>query len=149
ERAIAGGGRYDNLVELFGGPPTPACGFAMGDVVLRLVLEDRGLLKAAQEYAPRPDAYVISAGKDEAERQFRPLVARLRREGLHARHSYRSTRNVGKLLGEAAKSRARFAIILGDELKDGNVVVKDLDAGKQENVKLDDLATMLRERQKQ
>ncbi|MCH8164812.1 MAG: histidine--tRNA ligase [Planctomycetes bacterium] len=149
ERAIAGGGRYDNLVELFGGPPTPACGFAMGDVVLRLVLEDRGLLKAAQEYAPRPDAFVISAGKDEAERQFRPLVARLRREGLHARHSYRSTRNVGKLLGEAAKTRARFAVILGDELKDGNVVVKDLDGGKQENVKLDDLATMLRERQKQ
>ncbi|MCZ6811499.1 MAG: His/Gly/Thr/Pro-type tRNA ligase C-terminal domain-containing protein, partial [Planctomycetota bacterium] len=122
---------------------------AMGDVVLRLVLEDRGLLKAAQEYAPRPDAFVISAGKDEAERQFRPLVTRLRREGLHARHSYRSTRNVGKLLGEAAKARARFAVILGDELKDGNVVVKDLDAGKQENVKLDDLATMLRERQKQ
>ena len=149
ERAIAGGGRYDNLVELFGGPPTPACGFAMGDVVLRLVLEDRGLLKAAQEYAPRPDAFVISAGKDEAERQFRPLVTRLRREGLHARHSYRSTRNVGKLLGEAAKARARFAVILGDELKDGNVVVKDLDAGKQENVKLNDLATMLRERQKQ
>ena len=86
---------------------------------------------------------------DEAERQFRPLVARLRREGLHARHSYRSTRNVGKLLGEAAKARARYAVILGDELKDGNVVVKDLDAGKQENVKLDDLATMLRERQKQ
>ncbi len=149
ERAIAGGGRYDNLVELFGGPPTPACGFAMGDVVLRLVLEDRGLLKAAQECAPRPDAFVISAGKDEAERQFRPLVARLRREGLHARHSYRSTRNVGKLLGEAAKARARFAVILGDELRHGNVVVKDLDGGKQENVKLDDLATMLRERQKQ
>ncbi|MCH8344032.1 MAG: histidine--tRNA ligase [Planctomycetes bacterium] len=152
ERAIAGGGRYDNLVELFGGPPTPACGFAMGDVVLRLVLEDRGLLKAAQECAPRPDAFVISAGKDEAEKQFRPLVAKLRREGLHARHSYRSTRNVGKLLGEAAKARARFAVILGDELKDGppwRVVVKDLDSGKQENVKLDDLATMLRERQKQ
>lgn len=149
ERAIAGGGRYDNLVELFGGPPTPACGFAMGDVVLRLVLEDRGLLKAAQECAPRPDAFVISAGKDEAEKQFRPLVAKLRREGLHARHSYRSTRNVGKLLGEAAKARARYAVILGDELRDGNVVVKDLDGGKQENVKLDDLPTMLRERQKQ
>ena len=51
ERAIAGGGRYDHLIELFGGPPTPACGFAMGDVVLKLVLEDHGLLK--------PKAFVV------------------------------------------------------------------------------------------
>ena len=61
ERAIAGGGRYDGLVELFGGPQTWALGIAMGDVVLRLVLEDRGLLKAAEECAPRPDAF--SSGK--------------------------------------------------------------------------------------
>ena len=44
ERAIAGGGRYDGLVELMGGPPTSAVGFGMGDVVLGLVLRDRGLL---------------------------------------------------------------------------------------------------------
>ena len=44
ERAVAGGGRYDNLIELFGGPPTPAVGFGMGDVVLGLLLEDKGLM---------------------------------------------------------------------------------------------------------
>ena len=50
-------------------------------------------------------------------------IADLRRAGRHERHTYRSTRNVGKLLGEAGKVRARFAVILGDELADGNVAL--------------------------
>ena len=133
ERAVAGGGRYDHLVELFGGPPTPAVGIAMGDVVIRLVLEDSGLLPPADELMPRPDVFLISAGKDEAEKQFRPLLARLRRAGLHVRCSARATRNVGKLLGEAAKTRARLAVILGDELAGGHVAVKDLDSGEQQD----------------
>ncbi|MHC4415104.1 MAG: histidine--tRNA ligase [Planctomycetota bacterium] len=147
ERAIAGGGRYDNLVELVGGPPTPAVGIAMGDVVIRLVLEDRGLLEPAENLLPRPDVFLVSAGKEEAERRFRPLLASLRRAGLHVRHSHRETRNVGKLLGEAAKARARCAVILGDELAAGNVVVKDLDSGEQDDaVPLGGLAERLKTR---
>src|SRR5690606_32386594 len=49
ERAIAGGGRYDKLIELMGGPPTPAVGFAMGDVVVSLLLEDKGLMPQGAE----------------------------------------------------------------------------------------------------
>jgi histidyl-tRNA synthetase len=143
ERAIAGGGRYDGLVELFGGSPTPAVGIAMGDVVIRLVLEERGLLEPAATYLPRPDAFVISSGTEQAEAALRPLVSRLRRAGLHARHSDRSTRNVGKLLGEAGKARARFAVILGAELDDGHAVVKDLDSGAQRPIALDELVDAL------
>ncbi|MFT5424140.1 MAG: histidyl-tRNA synthetase [Phycisphaerales bacterium] len=88
ERAVAGGGRYDNLIELFGGPPTPACGFGMGDVVLSNLLDDKGLfpegpeLMEAVSRAPasvRPEAFVIHNGSDEARAQVRPLVAALRR----------------------------------------------------------------------
>ena len=136
ERAIAGGGRYDDLVELFGGSSTPAVGIAMGDVVIRLVLEDKGLLQTPETYMPRPDAFVIAAD-DAAAEQVRGVVADLRRGGLHVRHSSRSTRNVGKLLGEAAKTRARWAVILGRELADGRVVVKDLDGGDQHEVALE------------
>jgi histidyl-tRNA synthetase len=147
ERAVAGGGRYDHLVELFGGPPTPAVGIAMGDVVIRLVLEERGLLKPAEELMPRPDAFLISSGKDEAEKRFRPLLAALRRAGLHVRCSARATRNVGKLLGEAAKTRARLAIILGEELAAGNVAIKDLDSGEQDDaVPVAELAQQLKSR---
>lgn len=144
ERAIAGGGRYDGLVELFGGPPTPAVGIAMGDVVIRLVLEDQALIERPEAYLPRPDVFLISAGKDEAEAMFRPLLQQLRSAGLHVRHSDRATRNVGKLLGEAGKTRARLAIILGDELDDGQVGLKNLDTGEQRAVPIDAIEATLR-----
>ena len=144
ERAIAGGGRYDNLVELFGGPPTAACGFAMGDVVLRLVLADHGLLKPAEQYMPCPDVFVINARDEEPQTNLTPMISELRQAGLHVRHSYKATRNVGKLMSEANKARARFAVILGKELDEGNVVLKDLRSGEQEEIARETLIEVLR-----
>jgi histidyl-tRNA synthetase len=143
ERAVAGGGRYDSLVELFGGPKMPACGFGMGDVVLSLVLADRGLLKA-EELLPRPDAFLLSNGGEAAERTLPELLGTLRRAGLHARQSYKTTRNIGKLLGDAAKCRARHAVILDERLADGVVTVKDLDGGTQREVALGEVVAQLR-----
>ncbi len=145
ERAIAGGGRYDGLVELVGGPKTPAMGFGMGDVVLGLVLADRGLLpKDGNELLPRPDAFVVSAGELAADAELPRLVARLRADGFHVRHSYKATRNVGKLLADASKQRARFAVILGAELAEGRAMLKDLASGEQRPVALAELANLLR-----
>jgi len=145
ERAVAGGGRYDGLVELFGGPKMPACGFGMGDVVLANVLRDRKLLpEDGAALMPRPDAFVISAGGDAADRELPRLVSALRRAGLHARTSSKATRNVGKLLGDAGKARARFAVILGAELADGNVALKNLDAGAQQVVPLAGIAERIK-----
>lgn len=145
ERAIAGGGRYDNLVELFGGPPTSAVGFAMGDVVLSLVLRDKGLMKEGAELlesiGARPDAFVISSGDDGAEDALPGVVADLRGGGLHVRHTYRSTRNIGKLLKEADASGARCAVIL--ESAD-RCVVKDLASGEQTECGVSTLAERLR-----
>lgn len=171
ERAVAGGGRYDNLVELFGGPPTPAVGFGMGDVVLMNLLDDKGLfpsgralLEALSEPLPtRCDAFVISAPNDEKrdllDAQITPLLARLRRgerheEGnitsgwkvrpLHARRSYKATRNPGKLLKDAsgpAGAYARFAVIIESE---EHATLKDLDRNEQrENVALADVPTII------
>ena len=144
ERAIAGGGRYDNLVELLGGPSTAACGFAMGDVVLRLVLEDHGLLEPAEKYMPAPDVFVINVRDDKEQDYLTPLICELRKAGWHVRHSYKSTRNVGKLLSEANKARARFAVILGKKLDEGNIVLKDLQSGEQEEIARDTLIEVLR-----
>jgi histidyl-tRNA synthetase len=131
-RAIAGGGRYDNLVELFGGPPTPAVGFGMGDVVLSLVLQDKGKLPDGpallQAVGACPDAFILGNGSPEAEAQVKPLVALLRAQGVHARHTYKATRNVGKLLQEASATNARFAIILES---DQACQVKNLATGEQ------------------
>jgi len=137
ERAIAGGGRYDKLIELFDGPPTPAVGFGMGDVVLTNVLHDKGLIP--EHVMPRPDAYCIAASDDGAA-QLPGLVAQLRRSGLHARMSYKATRNVGKLLKDAEKARARFAVIVGESLQ-----LKNLETGEQTPIQPDTLAQALRE----
>jgi histidyl-tRNA synthetase len=96
ERAVAGGGRYDGLVELMGGPSTPAVGFAMGDVVLGLLLEEKGLMPGDGElagavdavrrsYSLRPEVFVVgngddgSVGGEDCEGMVVPLVSALRR----------------------------------------------------------------------
>jgi histidyl-tRNA synthetase len=133
ERAIAGGGRYDNLVELFGGPPTPAVGFGMGDVVLSLVLQDKGLMPddaaLLEKTGSRPDVFVISSAEPAAEAMVRPVVASLREAGLHARHSYKATKNVGKLLQDAGACRARFAVIVESA---EFAMIKNLETGEQD-----------------
>ncbi len=136
ERAIAGGGRYDKLIEMFGGPSMPAVGFGMGDVVLSLVLKDKGLLNDGADYLQSPDVFVVSAS-DEGDALVPTIVSSLRTNGVHARQSYKTTRNVGKLLTEAAKANAKNVIILGGELAQGNVVVKNLDCGEQVELALD------------
>ncbi|MEM1330515.1 MAG: ATP phosphoribosyltransferase regulatory subunit [Planctomycetota bacterium] len=88
ERAVAGGGRYDNLIELFGGPTTPAVGFGMGDVVLSLLMGDKGLVPegpalmdavSARSASVRPEAFVLGANDEASEPIVRGLVAQLRR----------------------------------------------------------------------
>lgn len=145
ERAIAGGGRYDKLIEMFGGPPTPAVGFGMGDVVLSLVLQDKGLFPGDDQVADRlglrPDVFVISNGQPEADAQVAPMLARLRRDGLHARRTYKATRNVGKLIGDAVKARARFALII-ESAAGGQL--KNLETQAQEPVQLADVAARIK-----
>jgi histidyl-tRNA synthetase len=128
ERAMAGGGRYDQLIELFGGPSTPAVGFGMGDVVLSQVLADKGLIP--DDVLPRPDVYVI-AGSDQGAERVPATVSGLRRAGWHTRFSYKATRNVGKLLKEAGQANARFAVILDDQVAEGMCSLKDMDSGEQ------------------
>ena len=146
ERAVAGGGRYDNLIESFGGPKLPACGFGMGDVVLGNLLHDKGLL-SEEHYLQdlRPDAFIIAAD-DEAAKQLPKIAAELRKQNFHIRHSYKTTRNVGKLLGDASKSRARHAVILGKELAENppRIVIKNLQSGEQRELALVNLAEELR-----
>jgi histidyl-tRNA synthetase len=140
ERAVAGGGRYDKLIETFGGPPTPAVGFGMGDVVLSLVLQDKGLMPSdkqiAQELHLRPDAFVISNGSPEADTLVAPLLARLRAGGKHARRSYKSTGKIGKLLKDASDQHARYAIIIESPTE---ITLKNLDDNTQDRGPTDEL----------
>lgn len=147
ERAIAGGGRYDNLVELFNGPSTPAVGFGMGDVVLSLVLQDKGLMPSDDDLLRRAghlaDLFVLPNGSPEAETLYKQLVAQLRALGFAARHSYKTTRNIGKLLQDANAAKCPAAIIVEGA---NAITLKSLmgpSAGQQVPLPLSDLAPLL------
>ncbi len=145
ERAVAGGGRYDNLIELFGGPATPAIGFGMGDVVLSLVLQDKKLMPSdadlVRQMGLSPDVYVISNGTPEADAALSGTVATLRRTGLHTRRSYKATKNIGKLLKDAADAGSRFAVILESGVE---ATVKNMATGEQSKVPLAELSAALK-----
>jgi len=140
ERAIAGGGRYDKLIELFGGPPTPAVGFGMGNVVLTNVLMDKGLIP--EDVMPRPDAFVIGL-TDAGAGRLPSVVTHLRMAGIHTRFSYKTTRNLGKLMKEADQHAARFAVILDDAVQQDTAQLKDLHTGEQRSVPIGELPDAL------
>ena len=134
-RAVAGGGRYDNLLGAVGGAELPALGFGMGDVVLRELLADRGLLPAREDAL---DYYVIGVTPEQRPDVLR-LVHRLREAGHAVDYSFRA-QGVGKQLKAAAAVGARKAVIVGpDELAEGLAVVRALASGEEVRVPLDRL----------
>ena len=135
QSALGGGGRYDGLVELLGGRPTPAIGFGIG---LDRVLLALASVELAAIPEPAPVAVVVGAEPAATSDRLR-IATLLRSAGLAARAEL-GRRKLGKQLEAAARDRAHFAVIVGDELADGQVQVRDLEAGTQKLVGVDDLA---------
>jgi histidyl-tRNA synthetase len=136
QSALGGGGRYDGLVELLGGKPTPGIGFGLGLDRVLLALDAQGRPPVADPAAPV--AVVVGADPAATAERLR-LATVLRAAGIAARAEL-APRKLGKQLEAAARDRAHFAVIIGDELADGQVQLKDLDAGSQKLVAVDDLA---------
>jgi len=138
QQALGGGGRYDGLVALLGGRPTPGMGFALGLDRVALVLAEQGRGSAAEE---GPVAVVVGADPDDTVTRLR-IATQLRAAGIRARANL-GRRKLGRQLEAAGKDGAHFAVIIGDELNAGQVQVRDLLAGTQRVVALDDLAREL------
>jgi histidyl-tRNA synthetase len=135
--SIAGGGRYDHLIESLGGPDIPAVGGSLG--VERII----GLLSAEAVTAPRLDA-AITVMSDEDAAAAMDFAARLRRDGRSAEVYLGSSRKLGRQLKWAADRRARFALIYGQqERAAGLVTVRDMDSGEQLQVLPDHLANAI------
>jgi histidyl-tRNA synthetase len=135
QQAIGGGGRYDGLVELLGGRPTPGIGFGIGIDRLILALDETGAATVAE---PIPVAVVVGADPDDTVGRLR-LATSLRAAGIAARAEL-GRRKLGKQLEAAARDQAHFAVIVGDELAAGEVGLRDLPAGTQKLVAIGDLA---------
>jgi histidyl-tRNA synthetase len=135
QQALAGGGRYDGLVELLGGRPTPGIGFGLGIDRVQIAAEEAG---AALPQGPL--VAVLSAEPDDFERRLR-VAATLRDAGLRTRADT-SSRKLGKQLESAAKLGAAWAVIAGDG---ESLTVRNLDSGAQTEVTFDDVARVIRD----
>lgn len=139
QSALAGGGRYDGLVEEIGGAPTPGIGFAVGLERILIALEKQNLTPAAENSL---DAFVVTAGTN-AEIPAFELLARLRAENISAEMDF-AKRSVKAQMKQAAKSGARFALILGDdEIATATVTAKNLETGEQFKIPIAEAAAKI------
>ncbi len=135
-RAIAGGGRYDTLLERLSGTDLPALGFGMGDVVLRELLIDRALIPEVEEV---PDYYLVAVTPDQ-QPTLLSVAQRLRADGNRVEYALRD-QSVGKQFKNAAAVGARRTLVLGpDEVAAGEAVVREMSSGEESRLSLDGLA---------
>ena len=132
QSAVAGGGRYDGLIEEMGGSPTPAVGFATGLERLLLALESQNLLPEKNRSV---DAYVVALGEAAQSEGFK-LLNNLRKAGLSAAMDF-AGRSMKAQMKQANKLGARYALILGDdEIAEGAVMLRSMSDSQQEKVAL-------------
>jgi len=145
KRAIFGGGRYDNLLADVGGQPLSGVGFAMGDVVIGIILQEAGLVP---EFIPSPAQVLVTVFDEKLWMQSFALAAELRAAGLNVMVSPEPTK-LPKQFKFADKMKMKVALVIGpDEAAQGLVVVKNLVNGEQVQVKkeavLDSIQSVLK-----
>jgi histidyl-tRNA synthetase len=141
QNALCGGGRYDGLVELIGGPPTPGVGFATGIERIVLTLKEQGIEPPP---LPAPQVYLTYLG-DAAKHAVVRLLYRLREAGIGAEMAF-GDRSLRAQLRQAGRQGAAFALIVGEnELAADQVAVRDMVEGEQQLVDGDEIVAWLRD----
>jgi len=131
KRAIFGGGRYDNLLADIGGQPLPGVGFAMGDVVIGIILQEAGLLP---EFVPSPAQVLVTVFNEKLWMPSFSLAAELRKAGVNVM-VYPEPAKLPRQFKFADRMKLKVALVLGpDEADNGTVVVKNLVNGEQVQV---------------
>ncbi len=131
-RSLAGGGRYDNMIEIFGGQPEAATGFAIGYSTVSLLLRENNLLPALDEEV---DYYVACVNAMTAESAFE-IASMLRKKYIVG--SDIVGRQLKKQFNEANVMKAKKVVIIGEEeLKSGSLKVKDMASGEEKTVKIE------------
>ncbi len=134
-RSLAGGGRYDNLVEILGGNPCPATGFAIGFVTLLLLLKEKRLLP---KFELGPDYYIAITSQELLGKAFE-LALRLRKKASVELDLMK--RKLSKQLDYANAIGARKAIILGQrDLEKGMVTIRELQSGVERKARFEEVS---------
>ncbi|MFJ9339381.1 histidine--tRNA ligase [Streptomyces sp. NPDC101733] len=142
QSAVGGGGRYDGLSEMIGGPALPSVGWALGVDRTVLALEAEGV----ELDIPAATAVFAVALGEEARRVLFGKVTELRRAGIAADFAF-GGKGLKGAMKDANRSGARFAVVAGErDLAEGVVQLKDMEAGEQTPVALADLITEVQAR---
>jgi histidyl-tRNA synthetase len=142
QSAVGGGGRYDGLSELLGGPSLPSVGWALGVDRTVLAMEAEGVLERDQA---RVDVFAVPLN-DEARKLFFGVITELRRDGVSADTVF-GTRGLKGAMKAADRSGARYALVAGErDLAEGVVQVKDLVNGEQSPVAVDQIIPTIKEK---
>lgn len=140
--ALAGGGRYDLLVEEIGGQPTPAVGFAAGMERLFIACKELGIQLGDEKSV---DAYIVTLG-EEARKWGLLQLPNLREAGISATMDYKG-RSMKAQMKDANRENARFAIIVGDhELEAKTFTFRDMKNSEEESLSLKDVLERLKSR---
>lgn len=142
-RSILGGGRYDNLMADVGGAPLPGTGFAMGDMVITLILEKAGLIP--KEIMVYPAPVLVTVFDHASLLDSCSLAAELRQSGLKVA-TYPMADKLAKQFKYADRIGARVVLVLGpEELARGSVTVRDLDARQQSELPRSEALKVIRQ----
>lgn len=137
---VCGGGRYDGLVEICGGPPTPGIGFAIGLERLLMVMENQGI----EFTAPRSTDIFIATIGDKVQNYAQKLVYDLRKEGINAETDLMG-KSVKAQMKYANKLGAYYSIVLGDnEIDTNKAFLKNMDTGEEKEISLDTVIDRLK-----
>ena len=140
QSAVAGGGRYDGLIEEMGGNPTPAVGFATGLERLLLALESQNLLPEKNRSV---DAYVVALGETAQAEGFK-LLNSLRQQGLSVAMDF-AGRSMKAQMKQANKLGAKYSVILGeDEIAEGVVMLRSMEDSSQAKVPMNQVAEKIK-----
>lgn len=138
-RSIAGGGRYDNLTELFGAEAIPAVGFAMGDAIIRDYLQTHNLLP---DYVPTTEL-MLCVVDDSAMSHAQKLAQDLRREDVSVAVNI-SGKKLGDQIRQADKMKVPFILAVGEKERDsGQYTIKNLATGHETTTAADRIAEHL------
>jgi histidyl-tRNA synthetase len=138
-RSVFGGGRYDNLLEIFDAEKVPAVGFGMGDVPIKNFLEVRGLIP---EYASTTDLMLCTLSPENIP-FAQGLATRLRAQGLNVSVDI-GERKIDKQIKTADKQSIPFVICIGDEEeKTGKFKLKELKTGDEEELSEDQIKNII------
>ena len=140
-RALAGGGRYNDLIKKLGYADLPAVGFAIGDVTTGLLIEQRGLAPA---HGAAPQVYVVIGGEAERKAAFADIQA-LRAAGIRVEYPFKDLA-FGKQFKAASESGAKLALIYGgDELAKGVVKLRDLADRAEREIPRDQVVKLIKD----